>query len=309
MKSQCTKRNGRTVTRRRNVSGVTLIEIMVSLVLGIVVIGALVVMYTSGSAANRMAQAQGQMNEDAQMALQSLAQELRNTGFNPVRNPVAGTANDLGLANWTLRACDSDFTNPSETLPVNLTCKGTGSAALAIAYEGDKYSGPMDTTNTKLLDCIGNGVSATVAGGNTFYVMQSRIYIEGNALKCRGGADLTQSQVLAENIESMSLSFAVADPAAASNVTTVAYVTASEIEAPANLLKWNNLALDKRWKKVTAARICVVSVSQENIASDLGSGQTYRACNGGDVAITDNKIRRAYSTTVLLRNNGVGASL
>jgi type IV pilus assembly protein PilW len=307
MKTQCHKRNGHMVSRRRKVSGVSLIEIMVSLVLGIVVIGALVVMYTSGNAANRTTQVQGQMNEDAQMALQSLAQELRNAGFNPIRDPVAGTVNDLGLANWTLRACDSEFTDPSEALPVNLSCKGTGSPALAIAYEGDKYSGPMDTTNTKLLDCIGNGVTATVAGGNTFYVMQSRLYIEGNALMCRGGADLTQSQILAENIESISLSFAVADPAAAINTTTVAYVTASEVEAPADLLKWNNLAIDKRWKKITAARICVVAVSQEAVSSDLGSGQTYRACDGSDVAIADNKMRRAYSTTVLLRNNGVGA--
>ena len=293
-------------------TGFTLIELLISMVLGMVIIGALIVMYLSGSSATRNAQAQGQMNEDAQMALAVVAHELRQSGYNPTR--AAGVKNDLSQNGWGLVACDTGFANNAALTVAALACNpGAGGFALAVAYEGDLRTGRNTTAVPPLpMDCLGNGVAPPVPGAG-YYVMQSRLYIANNALTCRGSGDLTQSQVLAENIESMTASFAVSDPtvaaaaAAAAPKTTVGYLTATGINAPANpaLLLLPPL---ERWSRVIAAQICVVVRSENVVLSDLQTATppTYLDCNNANVNIADGRLRRAYRTTVLLRNHGVG---
>ena len=290
-------------------SGVTLIELLVSIALGIVVIAAVLIVYTTGSNATRNAQAQGQMNEDAQMALESISQELRRAGYNPTL--ASGAVNDLGQGGWGILACDSGFVDVSLANVSMLTCNASGSnTALATVYEGDLYSGKLSGTapNQQLQDCIGNGVAATIAGGNTYYIMQARVYVKNNALYCRGSGSFAQEQVLAENIESLTLRFAVTDPAVATSQNVVGYLTAAEINAPVASLA--ALTPVQRWAKVVATRVCVVVASENVVLFDMkidaGTNPTYEDCNGTSVSITDGKLRRAYRTTVLLRNHGVG---
>jgi type IV pilus assembly protein PilW len=289
----------------RQQAGFTLIELLISMVLGMVIIGALVVMYTSGSSATRNAQAQGQMNEDAQMALAVLTQELRQAGYNPVRSAL-GARNDLAQGDWNLFACDNGFTDAS-LLTINaltLGCGGGGGFALAVAYEGDLSSG-KNTIPGLPMDCIGNGVAAPV--GMTYYIMQSRLYIANNALVCRGNGNLAQVQVLAENIESMTANFAVTEPVAGSK-KVLGYLTASGLAVPADPAL-AALPLKSRWDRVVAAQLCVVVRSENPVLQDVGSADTkpsYQNCAGTDVDITDGRLRRAYRTTVMLRNHGVG---
>jgi type IV pilus assembly protein PilW len=290
---------------RRLEAGVTLIELLVSMALGIVIIGALVMVYTSGSSATRNAQAQQQMNEDAQMALDVLSQELRRTGYNPVRS--AGVVNDLAQAGWTLFACDSGFTDITQTNVSALACNAAGTdAAIAMVFEGDDLSGKLTSTG-KLMDCIGTGVASTTVATNTFYRMQARLYIANKALRCRGAGDLTQTQVLAENIESMSMQFGVLDPSGGTK-NVLGYLSANDV---ANSVAGglNALTAVERWNKVASVKICVVVVSEDPVLGDLRDGATaptYKDCTGANTDILDGKLRRAYRTTVLLRNHGVG---
>ena len=285
--------------------GFTLIELLVSMALGLVVIAALVVMYTSGSAATRSAIAQGQMNEDAQMALGVISHELRQAGYNPVR--VGGSRNDLFQAGWGLFACDTGFVDNTLATVAALTCNGAGAnSSLAMVSEGDLVTG-RNTARSLPMDCIGNGVAAAAGG---YYVMQSRIYIANSALKCRGSGDLSQEQVLAENIESLTVLFAVTDPnpLALNTKAVVGYLSANLINNPTdvNLLA---LALQQRWEKVVAARICVVVISENAVLQEVdaaAAAPTYQNCNDATVNIVDRRLRRTYRTTVLLRNHGVG---
>lgn len=289
----------------RRQAGFTLIELLISMVLGMAVIGALVVMYTSGSQATRNALAQGQMNEDAQMALAVLTQELRQAGYNPVRDG-GGTKNDLGQLGWNLFACDNGFTDPS-VLTINAltpACGGGGGFSLAVAYEGDLSSG-KNTAAGLPMDCIGTGVTAPA--GITYYVMQSRLYISNGALVCRGNGNLALVQVLAENIESMTGNFAVTEPIADSK-TVLGYLTASGLAAPAHPAL-AALPLQSRWDRVVAVQLCVVVRSENPVLQDVGNADvkpSYQNCAGADTDITDGRLRRAYRTTVMLRNHGVG---
>lgn len=301
-------RNYRTLGRRP--SGFTLIELLISIVLGFVVIGAVLVMHQTGSAATRMATAQGQMNEDAQMALSVLTHELRIAGFNPTRTAL-GARNDLRQTGWTIFGCDNTFVDPSIVLVSGLTCSaGTGNSSLALVSEGDDFSGKRTkAAPIRLMDCIGNGVApdptASLDGGN-YTTMQARIYVNNNALMCRGSGNLAQEQALAENITSLVIRYGVTNAAG----QVLGYVTADAINnaVDANLAPLTPL---QRWDRVVAAQICVVVASENAVLGDIrdqvnGTNPTYLDCNDAATDITDGRLRRAYRTTVLLRNHGVG---
>lgn len=291
--------------------GFTLIELMISMVLGIVIMAATLLTYSSGSTATRNAQAQGQMNEDGQMALTVVTQELRRAGYNPARATGAATTakNDLLQANWGIFACDTDFVDITAPLVSNLACGGAGQASLAVVAEGDLVSGRNTIGPPALpMDCNGRGVAASITppvAGPAFYVMQSRLYIANNALRCRGGDDLTQTEVLAENIESMAFMFGIAEPGVLNSKRVVGYLTAAQVTNDAGFIASLPAAVD-RWNKVVAVRVCVVVMSEGVILRDLETAATYTDCAGNNVAIADGRLRRAYRTTVLLRNHGVG---
>ncbi len=308
-------------------TGFTLIELLISMALGIVVIGAMLVLYTTGASATRYAIAQGQMNEDAQMALSVITQELRRAGYNPQRPSGVAPAtaiNDLGQTGWGLQACDNGFTDNTTLLVSGLTCNAAPVAnvgsALALVHEGDLVSGrntvAAGVTPARPMDCIGNGVVAqgvSVSGGN-YYTMQARLFIANNALNClgSGGGAVTRitpldqvPQVLAENIESMNLMFGIGSPA--DNKIVQGYYSPTDMNAvvPADAA-FAALPVATRWSKVVAARVCVVVMSENPILLDVDANPTYLDCNDNAVAIADGRLRRAFRTTVLIRNHGVG---
>jgi type IV pilus assembly protein PilW len=293
-------------------AGFSLIELLVSMTLGLVVTGALTVMYLSGGQAARNVEAHGRMNDDAQMALAAITHELRQAGYNPVRD-ASGTKNDLGQKGWNLFACDTGFTGTTAALrDIDALRCNTGGAgfALAVAYEGDLHTGRNTATTGLPMDCVGKGVKASPTGAH-FYTLQARLHVEDNTLMCRGsGGDsdkLGAAQALAENIESMTASFAVANPADAANQDVRGYLAASGINDPMDP-GLAALTPRDRWNKVAAVQICVVARSESPVLQDLGRAASYLDCRGANIRITDGRLRRAYRGTVLLRNHGVGYS-
>jgi type IV pilus assembly protein PilW len=290
--------------------GVTLVELLISITLGLVVVGTLMIMYLCGSQALRNVQAQGRMNEDAQMALTAVTHELRQAGYNPERD-ASGTKNNLGQGGWSLFACDKGFTSTTAAGRGMdaLRCNNSGANfALAVVYEGDLNTG-KNTEAGLPMDCAGSGVQA-MPMSTGFYTMQARLYVEDNTLRCRGsGGDnsskLGAAQTLAENIEGMTANFAVANPAEAHNRNVRGYLTASGINTPIDPAL-AALSLRDRWNKVVAVQICIVVRSENPVLSDLGTTPSYQDCNGANVRINDGRLRRAYHATVLLRNHGVG---
>ncbi|NDP60779.1 MAG: prepilin-type N-terminal cleavage/methylation domain-containing protein, partial [Oxalobacteraceae bacterium] len=67
----------------RCVKGFSLIELMISLTIGLIITVAAFSAFMGASGASKMAEAQGRMNEDAQAALSILTQQLRMAGNNP----------------------------------------------------------------------------------------------------------------------------------------------------------------------------------------------------------------------------------
>lgn len=326
--------------------GFSLIELMVSLTIGLIIMLATIATYLGTAGANRTAEAIGRMNEDAQMALIILTQQLRMAGVNPSqpdRSTVVGTSTNArgnlfpvhnGVANaYAIRGCDlkfSDITSAAST--VNLTCahtaSSTGPDSIAIAYEADKYNTVATGTGVPT-DCLGSGLTATsstvttsagTAATTTFYEAENRFfvgtstYVVNPTLYCKGNAASTNAQPLVENIEDLQIKYGTTGAATGATTSTTAtmvlgYLTAYEVDNSASVLNATGSAEPTgtsagsiaRWNHVITVRLCVVARSESEVLDSTASAK-YVNCDGTLITPTDKRMRRAYTTTVVLRN-------
>lgn len=321
---------GRALNRivlRRIQRGVSLVEMLISITIGLVVIGALVGVYAGGSQATNLVRAQNQMNEDAMAALTILSNEVRQAGFNPqqasriaseLRNPLVPAPENPAAVTTTVSffACSSLFDAVTGTSGIsNLVCgSNTSSHSLAVVYEVDGYSASK-TTGGAAADCVGASVPQTsftfpTAGNQTYYVVENRYYVESSTLKCVGnGSFASGSQPLVDNVVSLSLSLGLSTPTATYSATVAGYLDPSAVGpikagevitgVDANLTALSSSFV--RWSKVMVVRICVVVQSESAV---LEEETVYYDCNRNVQNTVGRKLRRAYSATVQLRNRG-----
>ena len=335
----------------RYTKGFSLIELMVSLTIGLVIVVAAVSAYVGASGASRMTEAQGRMNEDAQAALTILTQQLRMAGNNPDqanrtsesrRNPIylptptfslptptfefTASPTTFALSSFSIRGCSGTFSNITASTATrldDLTCvpDTTKPDSIAIYYEADRFN-TVPTTGNLPTDCLGAGlgtITATLPTVTTtvpkiitstvpYFVADNRFYIGTStaivspSLYCRGNGG-SSPQPLVENIEDMRFSYGTVSASTTDTAVTTAsvagYLRADEIVSNASLAALADDAA--RWKKVVTVRICVVVRSELPVVSDAASAR-YFNCDGNLTNPPDLRLRRAYSTTVVLRN-------
>ena len=309
----------------RHERGLTLIELMVSLVIGLILMIAVVSTYVGASGAGRASEAQGRMNEDAQAALGILTQQLRMAGDNPKRANYATAAprNPVyGAGTYIVRGCDGKFSDVTTATNIPaLTCDaggGTAADSIAISYEADSLN-TVPTSGGAATDCLGNSLPVVTPAPQpqvwngaalappatviTYTVADNRFYIATSAaiaspsLYCKGNGNVLP-QPLVENVEDLQLTYGTATSTGAT-LEVAGYLSAAEIAADANL---SLLTDDVRWSRVVTVRICVVMRSALPVVTDLVSAR-YTKCDGRENNNPpDLRLRRAYSTTVVLRN-------
>ena len=111
-------------TAARRAGGFTLVEILIALVLGLLVVGALGQLYVGGRVVNRVIETSATMNEEGRFAMEFFARDIRLAGHFSCGGAKAKLANAVdGQTFWTiLRGLDGyDGGEPSsiaaETLP------------------------------------------------------------------------------------------------------------------------------------------------------------------------------------------------
>ena len=306
--------------RHRN-RGLSLIELMVSLVIGLVIMIAVISAYIGASGATRVAEAQARMNEDGQAVLTILSQQLRMAGNNPKRagydvatprNPVYNTVT------YIVRGCDGKFADTSVATISLLSCGGGGGPdAIAVTYEADRYN-TVPTTAGAPTDCLGQALTELTATANvwngaasvptnvTYTLAENRFYVATStavvspSLYCKGNGGAA-AQSLVENVEDLQFVYGTAPATATPSTLAVAgYLNAGDLATAAGL---SGMASEEaRWKQVVTVRICAVIRSEKPIVQDLDSAR-YVQCDGTvNTAPADLRLRRAYSTTVVLRN-------
>ena len=328
-----TRRN-QTLGRHRS-GGFSLIELMVSLTIGLIIAVAAFSAYLGASNAGKTSEAQVRMNEDGQAALSILTQQLRMAGNNPGqsdrvfasrRNPVYGTTtfttspSTFTLSAFSIRGCDGKFSDITTASTLDaLTCGGgttTLPDSIAVNYEADIYN-TLPTSTGLPSDCLGSRLSVitatfpatspTSATSGTYAVADNRFYIGTStailspSLYCRGNGGAGTTQPMVENIEDLQFTYGTISTSTTATTATVAgYLDASDV----GTLATTPADDATRWGKVLTVRICVIVRSEAAVAPDATSAR-YVNCKGDTVAAPDLRLRRAYSTTVVLRNRRI----
>jgi type IV pilus assembly protein PilW len=321
---------------RGHSSGVTLIELLVAMVIGLVLVATVIGLYVNTSSTRRQSVAAAEMNEDGLYALRVLSTNIRQAGYNPIQpgratvgaavfpqtNPAVTSVGGVAANNLPVFGCDNGFSNAVNTTTYaasidQLTCNaGTSTAAIAVTFEADKYNTVPTGTGTPT-DCLGNSLTQQTwtnsngSASGTYYYAENRFFIKNNALYCVGNGGGTNtfaiSQELLPNVEDIKFSYGTV-PASASNTSTVAagYLSATQVgtasgvdgAAEANL---QTLQAPQRWGKVVTVRVCVLMRSSAQVLSEP---QPYQGCdlNAAVTVPTDRYLRRSYITSVNLRN-------
>ncbi|PPE66886.1 PilW family protein [Caldimonas caldifontis] len=303
----------------RPAAGRSLIEILVSLAIGVVVLGAVLVTVSGTGMTGRKQDAQAQLAEEGQVALNLIAGQLRMAGFAAPRiNPEPTAPLAARFDGAPLKGCSDGFTDVAANFDA-LTCGGGTAHALSIRYEGDIFNTVPAGGNPT--DCLGTQLNvltpSALPGEPPFILVDNRFFIRDNpqtgnpALYCRGSGGAAP-QVLVDNVEDMQVLYGVMAPTrdaldnAAWEGSTVRYLTAEQLEAafpapnplPARCSVSSGEQPDP-WCHVTSVRVCLLMRSADNAADEPMSFQN---CEGDVEGAADRRIRRAMSTTVSLRN-------
>ncbi|PIQ54133.1 MAG: pilus assembly protein PilW [Comamonadaceae bacterium CG12_big_fil_rev_8_21_14_0_65_59_15] len=272
--------------KSRTSQGFSLIELMVSLTIGLVVVVAALSAYMGAASATKMASAQSVMNEDGQSALGILSQHIRMAGYTSKTAAVD-----------TVRGCEGTFTNIKLGSVgmggLNCTNGNTTSDSIAVFYEADAFN-TIATSAGKPTDCLGNSLKADADdlywAENRFFIdtmtgtTTKSLYCKGNAVANNGDTIDNNHQPLVENVEDLQLTYGSEKDAG--DKTVAGYVSASDVT---------------NWAKILTVRICVVVRSEQPVLSDAKSAY-YKNCAGTTVTPGDLYMRRTYQTTVVLRS-------
>lgn len=297
---------------RERQRGRSLLELMIAIAVGLLVLGALLIVYMGTSQTGRQSTSVTRMNEDATIALNYIGSSLRMAGFsfprvNAPANSVSVNGIKIGLPDSNfegagIRGCDNGFADVKATFDA-LACAATpGSpAAFALRFEGDASNTTASGTNPT--DCLSEAVTldtpSTYDPTLNYKLVESRFYVRvGGAsgtpeLSCAGNGGLVPfgTQPLMQSVEDMIVSYGVADDSVEHGV--VNYVTATTIEGLPG-------TVDDRWGRVINVKLCLLMRSEQR--DQAANGGRYMDCAGNPRSSADGLMRRAYSTVFTLRN-------
>lgn len=301
--------------------GRTLLELMISITIGLVVIGAISVVYLTSTVTSRQSLATSRTSEDAAIAMTILGNHLRMAGYSPPRTLVpTGSAlvaggkvaiPDRNLTGYAIRGCDFGFSSAVTTSTTfeNLTCSTTaGPAAFAVRYEADVFNTfPVNINNPNPQgdpsDCVSAGINANTASSynlaTQYTLSEARFSVAVSTsngtpeLYCAGSGGTTKRfvrQPLMQFVENMVLNYGIADDSTSGNV--VRYVTQTQLDALAG-------TTESRWSRVINVKLCIVMRSDK---PHQNGGGNYVDCAGDSVASAGGFVRRAFTSVFTLRN-------
>lgn len=295
--SRCIYRAGRARPIRQK--GVTLIELMVSMAIGLFVVGAVLVMYVGSGSTSTLQTQVSQMTEDAQIGFAQLSRDVQMAGYAEPQGKrvTSGVAVfDKPAIPRPVFGCSTGFSNPTAAVDVGGTAPTCGTdtvAAIQVTYQATTATAPV--SGNVPVDCQGNTITFTVDGtfGN-IWLTSNRYFVSGGNLQC-ASQSAAGALPIVQDVQAMQVWYGIAPLWAEGDKTTRQpsyYILASEAAAG-------------DWAKVVSVRICLLMRTAEPVFSseDVTNGlANYNDCGNLPQTPTDRRMYRAFFTTVALRN-------
>lgn len=319
--------------------GLTLIELMISMALGLLVVLSATTLLVSSKSAYVGQDSGAHIQDTARYAMETISRAIRQASYvnwdkedAPITLLDVMSANIAGLDATTLSSTSADISTP-----ITGTSVVNGSDVLALRFFGTGAAGAPDFTT---INCAGFGISPPVSqntadqdrGWSIFYVAND-VNSGEPELRCKyypdsGGA--WKSESIATGIESFQVVYGV-DTTGTDRLVD-RFLTATQITALDNALVLVGAdaaekAKDKNrktyWKKVLVVKVSLLARGAESARSDALTneydlfGKEYSTANGasdtGTVikevllpVATRNRMRKVFSSTIQFRNASEG---
>lgn len=290
----------RTLQTSPRQSGVTLIELMVGLAIGLLVVAvAMGALMVSRGISGTVSDASGIQQQGAYI-LRVLSQQLRQTGslyLNP--DPAGGTSTDvLSPVAFEIKA-DAVGSGNSFVQEESLTGAGTTVTTAFRRYQDNVFVADNATSTTIGTDFLARNCVGAPGNSSTDQRVESIFTFDStkNELQCGGNG--TAAQPIAQNVAQFQVTYMVQTTDAAGN-TTVQYVKGSDMPAAAT---------DPKWRRVQGVQVCLVLYGSEPV--DMPAGSSYTDCAGTSVNMTTltgerkNRMHLLFRNTYQLRSQGL----
>lgn len=239
-------------------SGVTLIELMVGIAIGLLVIAvAMGALMVSRGVSGTVSDASN-IQQQAAYAMRVMGQQLRQSGsvrldLNP--GTVITAEAYMAPVAFEIKSGDLDLSKPDWKVIEGKDTPGASEYKLTPRFSN--YIEPLFTSaaaQTTARDCLGANPSTTL--------IESNFRLENNELRCAsfGGA---AAQPIVQNVANFQVNYLVQD-----NTTTLGIPTIKSV----------NAAGVTNWAQVQAVEVCLVLYGAEPI--DLPAGSNYTDCDG-----------------------------
>lgn len=320
---------------RHTQRGVTLIELLVGLAIGLVISLAAAALYLASNDSSKSVKALGDINETGKLALDSIGRELQKAGFFPAQYPSPPTMNvmgsfynpkdagnqvfdfgvfgcDGGTYDPVAKACTAATAGEPDGIVINYFATPEFGNASLLGNSNDcnrkpvsgdaanavlaAASRPMYVSNRYSLKAVSYNAVVTAAG--------TTMSIDTKALACHGNGDEAAAEAQAHfvGIEDMTLRYGVYSGTTSQSPERL--YTATEVSAlpvAAGL---------QPWQRVTAVKVCVLvrSIDNPRTEDQVGSERTYRDCRGNDVKMpsANRFIYKSFERVYAVRNNLTG---
>lgn len=323
---------------RKPEAGFSMIEMVVSVALGLMVTSAVLYTVTGTNASGRKQETQARMYDAGQMTLAQMAEHLRMAGFWMPDSEVA--SGDVMDANGSpLKGCrGSAFAAPTadwDSLACTTGGQATGTDTLAMRFQVQPVGRNWDCAGNSVMDSATvakaqqqvppGGTAWTAPAGTSFadYIDQ-RFYVRtsgtptGNpALYCQSmaprpgqpaGSTPVAAQLMADNVEHFQVDYAVSPTNPDGAKRNMVFDPRALLGRSTQYLKADQLDPNcvpgsmpaNSWCAVNAVRICVLMRSEDNVNDQ--SRTPYVNCDGEVRTANDRRMRQAFSMTVAIRN-------
>jgi type IV pilus assembly protein PilW len=282
---------------RSSQRGMGLVELMISMVIGLILLGTLTYFYLGSRQIGRTHDDLSRMEESGRNAMEIIGKAVRQAGFrldvkralyvNPANNIGAMVGTDGGGVAFGATGAAAA---PSDTLTIRHDPSWVAHATNPIKGREANCAGGVIVSNNDVDTTTG------VIPPNTAVVEYVFSIDAARGLLCGTAAAGATGGVVVDNIERMQITYGLRD---ATGAVTIYLPAASAAAAdPAT-----SVATTAQWGTVAAVRVSLLVRGPSN-AITANNSQTY-TYNGETVTSTDGFLRQVYTSTFTVRNQAL----
>ena len=269
--------------------GFTLVEIMISMALGLVISGAVIQIMVSNSVTEKLNRAMASTQESGRFIINRLRGEMLMVGLYDHMNPNLNMDVDVVNENNFVR-------NHPVILPNEFAVRTTLGASQGTSGGNDSLVVSLQSK----MDC--RGYALGYENGEQFYVV-NEYFVDDNKLKCRGfdgrylrgqkvaeGHNSHNAITILDDVANFQVTYGITDAASTlGSAIPTRFITADGIQNAIN-----------NGKTIVAFRIAIVVRADSDITVE--NRPSFRLLNEANYIPSDNGLYKSFETTITLRN-------